>query len=61
MALHQPRITQTHPDLVRVLLILAVVTALFAAIVIIGALFGVRDAAPTYPFLPDPAGLGLPF
>jgi hypothetical protein len=61
MALHQPRIAQAHPDLVRVLVILAVVTAFFAAIVVIGALFGVRDAAPTYPFLPDPAGLELAF
>ena len=61
MALHQPHITETHPDLVRVLVILAAVAAVFAAIVIIGALIGVRGVAPTYPFLPDPAGLELPF
>ena len=61
MALQPTSFAETHRDLLRVLLIFAVVAAVFVAIAVGGALFGVHDAAPVYPFLPDPAGLQLPF
>jgi hypothetical protein len=61
MALQRHGFAQTHPDLIRVLLIFGAITLVFALIVAFGAIFGVHDAAPMYPFMPDPAGLELPF
>jgi hypothetical protein len=60
MALHQS-VTQTHPDLMRILLIFGAAVAVFALIVVFGAVFGVHDAAPIFQNVPDPAGLQLPF
>jgi hypothetical protein len=61
MALHQTPVTETHRDLLRILVIFAAVAAVFALIVVFGAVFGAHDATPFYPFLPDPAGIALPF
>lgn len=61
MALQQPGFARTHPDLVRILLIFGAVALVFALIVAFGAIFGVHDAAPIYPFMADPAGIQLPF
>ena len=60
MALHQS-VTETHRDLLRILLIFAVAAAVFALVVVFGAVLGIRDAAPSYLILPDPAGIALPF
>jgi hypothetical protein len=61
MALQQHGFAQTHPDLVRILLIFGAVALVFALIVAFGAILGVQDPAPSYPFLSDPAGIQLPF
>ena len=61
MALHQTPVTDSHRDLLRIILIFAAVAAVFALIIVIGAVFGIRDAAPSYFIVPDPAGLSLPF
>jgi hypothetical protein len=61
MALQRHGFAQTHPDLVRILLIFGAVALVFALIVAFGAIFGVHDAAPIYQFMPDPAGVELPF
>ena len=49
----------SYPDLVRVLLMIAVVIVLM---LVMTAIFGVQQAGPSYQIVPDPAsGLGLPF
>ena len=61
MALHQTPVTETHRDLLRIIVIFAAVAAIFALVLVFGAVFGIHDAAPTYLIVPDPAGLSLPF
>ncbi len=61
MALHQVPVTETHRDLLRIIVIFAAVAAVFALILVFGAVFGVHDATPSFFIVPDPAGLSLPF
>jgi hypothetical protein len=61
MALHQttlvPRAVSTQ-DLVRVLLVIAAVVALFLVATYV---FGVSQVGPSYELTTDPAGVALPF
>ena len=61
MALQQTPVTETHRDLLRILFILGGAAAILALVLVLGAVFGVQDAAPTYLNVPDPAGIQLPF
>lgn len=61
MALHQSSLAQrvaSHQDLLRVLLVVAVVLLMLA----LTAAFGIHQGVPSYQIVPDPAGgAGLPF
>jgi len=61
MALHQLSLAQrvaSHQDLLRVLLVVAVVLLML----VLTAVFGIHQGVPSYQIVPDPAGgAGLPF
>ena len=61
MALHQGSFSQravSTQDLVRAVLIVAVVIALM---LVATAVLGVQGTGPSYEIVPDPAGVSLPF